>query len=312
MKVSIIIPCYNGEATIADAVESALGQTHPDCETIVVDDGSTDDSLSQLGRYAGQITVLSGPRGGGGAARNRGVAAASGTFVQFLDADDLLRPEKVAVCVSAVRELSDQAIPVTDWIRQRLDSDSPNEKYSFPADDEYVLAGALNHALQTAAPLHRWEVLQAIGGFREHLKCCQEKDLHLRLVAAGYRFHRVPFEGVLVRQTAGSVSSSNLKVLLQRREVLSHLSDLLAEKQGVADWRDAVATALTRDAFDLCRSGHFEAARPNLELARRLDPANKGRSGLHAPLPLALSRLLGVHGGAWAYARMRRLARLRA
>ena len=73
--VSIIIPCYNGEKFIGDAIESALGQSYPQKEIIVVDDGSSDGSLSVIRRYEGRIRWVTGPNRGGGAARNAGMAA---------------------------------------------------------------------------------------------------------------------------------------------------------------------------------------------------------------------------------------------
>ena len=71
--VSIVIPCYNKGAYVKAAIESALSQTHP-CQVVVVDDGSTDNSLEEIRRFDGQITWETGPNRGGSAARNRGLA----------------------------------------------------------------------------------------------------------------------------------------------------------------------------------------------------------------------------------------------
>ena len=93
--VSILIPCHNAEAFVADAIESALGQTHPNVEVVVVDDGSTDRSLEVIRSYDGRIRWETGPCRGACAARNRALALSLGEFIQFLDSDDLLLPQKI-------------------------------------------------------------------------------------------------------------------------------------------------------------------------------------------------------------------------
>ncbi|MCS3863255.1 glycosyltransferase involved in cell wall biosynthesis [Salinibacter ruber] len=92
--VSILIPAYNDEEYIGDSIESALGQTYPECEVIVVDDGSTDDTVSKVRTYD-NVRLITQANRGAPAARNRALEAAGGTYIQFLDADDLLHPGKV-------------------------------------------------------------------------------------------------------------------------------------------------------------------------------------------------------------------------
>jgi glycosyltransferase involved in cell wall biosynthesis len=101
--VSILIPCYNSEAHLAETIESALRQTWSSCEIIVVDDGSTDDSLEVARAYEGEnVKVIVQSNQGASAARNRAFEAATGTYVQYLDADDLLHPRKIEAQVTAL------------------------------------------------------------------------------------------------------------------------------------------------------------------------------------------------------------------
>ncbi|MGE3466278.1 MAG: glycosyltransferase family 2 protein [Pyrinomonadaceae bacterium] len=93
--ISVIIPNYNYAKYIAKTVQSALDQTYPCVEVIVVDDESKDDSLAVLDQFSGRIEVVAQANQGVSAARNNGVAASSGEFVAFLDADDLWSPEKL-------------------------------------------------------------------------------------------------------------------------------------------------------------------------------------------------------------------------
>jgi len=98
--VSIIIPCYNSAKWLEEAINSALAQTHGNVEVVVVDDGSTDTSVAIAQRLAGpRLKVVLSRHRGASAARNVGLAAAKGDLIQFLDADDLLSPEKVAAQV---------------------------------------------------------------------------------------------------------------------------------------------------------------------------------------------------------------------
>src|SRR5215472_15094253 len=93
--VSILIPCYNAERWIARAIESALAQTWSSKEVIVVDDGSTDDSLNVIRAFDGRVRWETGPNQGGNTARNRLLELAGGEWVQYLDADDYLRSTKL-------------------------------------------------------------------------------------------------------------------------------------------------------------------------------------------------------------------------
>ena len=93
--INCIIPVYNGEKYLAEAIESVLKQSHDSVEIIVADDGSTDGTPAVAARYGERVRYLRQPNAGPAAARNRGIAAASGEFITFIDADDLWHPEKI-------------------------------------------------------------------------------------------------------------------------------------------------------------------------------------------------------------------------
>jgi glycosyltransferase involved in cell wall biosynthesis len=95
-KVAVIVTVYNGEATVARALDSILAQDFPDFSLWVVDDGSTDGTAKLLERYAGQARIIHAPRSGIGGARNRALEAVDGEFVAFLDADDVWLPHKLS------------------------------------------------------------------------------------------------------------------------------------------------------------------------------------------------------------------------
>ena len=93
-RVTIIIPCFNGELYLAEALSSAVGQTYDNIEIVLVDDGSTDRSL-EIARDFPQVKVVSQPNAGSSAARNTGLGVSEGEFVLFLDADDRLAADAV-------------------------------------------------------------------------------------------------------------------------------------------------------------------------------------------------------------------------
>ncbi|HEX3110532.1 MAG TPA: glycosyltransferase family A protein, partial [Thermoanaerobaculia bacterium] len=94
-SVSVVIPSYNYARYLGEAIDSALGQTLPPLEVIVVDDGSTDDTPAVLAAYGDRIRVLRQKNAGVAVARNSGIAAARGECVAFLDADDVWLPRKL-------------------------------------------------------------------------------------------------------------------------------------------------------------------------------------------------------------------------
>ncbi len=106
--VSVVIPAYNAEEYVRDAVTSTIRQTYPLREIVCIDDGSTYGTLEVLRRleaqHPEQIQVLTGSNRGASAARNRGMKRVTGDYIQFLDADDTLLPEKVEQDVSVLEE----------------------------------------------------------------------------------------------------------------------------------------------------------------------------------------------------------------
>lgn len=127
--VSIVIPCFNSERWIGEAIQSCLDQTYRPMEVIVVDDGSTDKSQSRIMSYVQAypdiVRCVPSANGGPSAARNRALEAVSGAYLQYLDADDLLLPEKLAMQVQCLESNPDVDVVYGDWrylIQDRIQS----------------------------------------------------------------------------------------------------------------------------------------------------------------------------------------------
>lgn len=114
--VSIIVPAYNSGRYLAETLDSALGQTYPHREIIVVDDGSTDQTSQRMEPYLPAVTYIRQERAGVGAARNRGLRAARGDYVALLDHDDLWLPEKLAVQVEVAERHPEAGMVVCDGV----------------------------------------------------------------------------------------------------------------------------------------------------------------------------------------------------
>lgn len=103
-RISVIIPNYNYARFLDQAINSVLNQTYPDIELIVVNNGSTDDSLTVLKKYENRITLIDQPNLGQSGARNSGLRAISGKYVAFLDADDYWEPDKLEKQFALIKE----------------------------------------------------------------------------------------------------------------------------------------------------------------------------------------------------------------
>jgi glycosyltransferase involved in cell wall biosynthesis len=121
--VSVIIPCYNAERWLAATLESALAQTWPRKEIILINDGSKDRSLAVARSFESLgVTVIDQPNRGASAARNHGLRVARGDYIQFLDADDLLAPGKIAAQVAALAAAPAGSIASGPWGTFTLDT----------------------------------------------------------------------------------------------------------------------------------------------------------------------------------------------
>lgn len=200
-QVTVIIPCHNAAAWITSAVESALGQTHPPAEVIVVDDASTDDSARHIATFGDRIRFIQGSWRNGNAARNAGLAAATGDWVQFLDADDYLEPEKIARQLAEAGDLATADVLYSPtWIETWRGGHVVHREASpLDADTDLFTQWFTWQLPQTGGSLWRREVLLRIGGWKDDQPCCQEHELYLRALQAGLQFRHCPTPGAVYR-----------------------------------------------------------------------------------------------------------------
>jgi glycosyltransferase involved in cell wall biosynthesis len=222
---TVIVPAYNAVATLEQAIRSVLAQTDSSFELIAVDDGSTDETPDLLRRLADEdvrIRVIRQDNAGPSAAREAAMAHASGTYLTFLDSDDLLMPsylETMAKTLGVDPEIGlaharawvlDEAagggrVRRSVWPPPGYVTGSPGD----PADPVVALAsGNYVGAVQTA---RRSAVLQA-GGLDAGLDQAEDYDLWVRIAIAGFRIVSAPGVLVVMRNRAGSLSKDQIEL----------------------------------------------------------------------------------------------------
>lgn len=185
-RISIIVPCYNSEVFVGQAIESALAQSCEDVEVIVVDDGSTDRSVDVVSSFGDRVHCIRQSQAGAAAARNSGLARASGEFIQFLDADDVLLADSMRRRLDAFEDGVDAVFGDLEFRDHRLEGViSTTSHTDWPRGEP--LAHLIDKNIHIEGPLHARARLFEIGGFDEALPCSQEYDLNIRLLLHGAR-----------------------------------------------------------------------------------------------------------------------------
>lgn len=265
--VSVVIPCHNHAAYIAEAIESVRAQTYPAIEIIVVDDGSTDASAAVASRYP-DVRVIRQPQRGPSAARNSGCAACAGDLVVFLDADDKLVPDALAAGVGALAVNPTCAFVYGRYrLIARDGTPMPSEGGRDVDTHHYLAMLRSNFIGMLAAVMYRKAILMAAGGFDRARASCEDYDVYLRIM----RTHPVHGHGAVVaeyRQHGDNMSRDNALMLENALAVLRaqwpHIRDdsdaRAACAAGLLKWRDDYGRRLARDLRAEARAGAWRRA----------------------------------------------------
>jgi glycosyltransferase involved in cell wall biosynthesis len=179
--ISVVIPTYNRASFFKEAIDSVLSQTFRDFELIVVDDGSTDETPELLLSYGNKIKVIKKANKGPSAARNRGIKAAKGEWIAFLDSDDVWKPDKLEKQVQFIKDNPDIKICQTEeiWIRngKRV---NPRKKHEMHSGWIYEQCLPLCIVSPSSVMIHR-DVFEKVGFFDETMPACEDYDLWLRI-----------------------------------------------------------------------------------------------------------------------------------
>ncbi len=217
VKVSVIIPAYNGDRYIGEAIDSILAQTYRDYEIIVVDDGSTDNTRQVVKQYGDRIQYLSQINQGVAASRNLGLKVSQGEYVAFLDQDDIFLPHKLASQVALLEQDPSLGMVNSGWqiVNEQGEVEAavkpwqqiPNLNLADLIIWKPVFLGAM---------LFRAVWLKRSPGFDISLEQTPDVDLVLRLAAMGCTAAWVEQTTVKYRQHESNASSNTL---LQAQEL---------------------------------------------------------------------------------------------
>jgi glycosyltransferase involved in cell wall biosynthesis len=283
MLISVVIPCYNAEQTIAGTIESALSQDG-DREIIVVDDGSTDRSPQIVASFGDKIRAEYGPNRGVSAARNRGGELARGEFLQYLDSDDLLAPGTLLRRRDALLSSGADAA-YCDWQKlvERADGAFGLGDVVTPSaalldcDAEAACADSRFWA-PPAALLYRRSIVERVGGWRADFPVVEDAHFLFAVAAHGGKLVHAPGVGAFYRVRANSLSRQNRANFIHYCFVNAQEIEASWRKRNVLTparqdtlrslWRHVAVSALT-DAlpdFEAARIKHNQVGRHDFAL----------------------------------------------
>jgi len=259
--VSILIPCFNADPWVDAAIESALNQSWPDTEVVVLDDGSTDNSMAVIRRYGSRIRIHQQANGGQNASRNRLTELGRGEWLVFLDADDELAPD----CVEQKMALAEQAEMIYGTMEVACFAGKKKTRFStrlaVDHDDAIAAAFAWKYPNTTAMAFRKSAILEA-GGWDATVKNCTDYALLFPLLRLGKRFRAAPASRSLYRQWSSgqAVYQDPLRKMRTRFSLMRRAAEGFARAGLMTARRKA---AYERAAFEVLRS----IARHNLSEA---------------------------------------------
>ncbi|HEY2371354.1 MAG TPA: glycosyltransferase [Gaiellaceae bacterium] len=298
---SIVTPAYQAAATIVETVESALAQTLPAHEIVIVDDGSTDSTAELLAPYRDRIVYIRQENRGTPAALNAGARAATGDFVSILDADDVYESERIAALTELAQARPDLDILATDAYLEANGTVAARFYEATPFASERQTLEIVDRCF-IAWPAVRRSTLLELGGYDESLKIAHDWECYLRLLFAGSRAGAVdePLMRYRIRGS-GSLTDNRIEALRDRVRMLERallLEPPAEERQAIERYlrlrRRQVLLAETEHAL---RAHRPDARRRSLKLAVSADlPAGTRARALAAAIAprLAARRLAAL------------------
>lgn len=239
--VSFIIPTYNAASYLIRAVDSALSQTYPNIEVIIVDDGSTDDTTQIVARrYGARVRYLRQANAGPSAARNRGIAEAQGEFVHFLDADEFLLPTKVEKSYALFCEKPEIGVVYGHGIPLRSDDESEIPMDYPPLPSGWVMCHWLTGMMSggtygvTSSFMVRRDAVLDVGGFPEDQRVAEDWDVWIRL-AARYPFAVLDEKLVYYFRRPDGLHVNRLNMALGRLQTFQRVRDYAGREKCLTD-----------------------------------------------------------------------------
>jgi glycosyltransferase involved in cell wall biosynthesis len=309
---SIIIPTYNRASLLREALASAAGQTYRPLEIIVVDDGSVDDTAAVVNRWRealgndSQATVryVLQANSGVGSARNRGLIESTGNFIQVLDSDDILNPEKLRLHIGCLLQHPECGYVFSDWVRL----ENPNQWDQVSVDG----ASELNSAELYCSPRVSWTMVGVYrrqtcceaGPYAEDMVSGEDKEYNLRVLLSTARVVYLP-GSLCASRDHSSPRITDAHKVGQNRLIFAvglhrRMTESAAAEGRLNDRRlvGALVKGLSVVIVDALEAGRRDLAKEAIEICRKM-PVGAGR-GIRLTIYQILNLLpQGAFGRLW-------------
>ncbi len=269
-RVSIVIPVYNGSDFLGEAVDSALAQTYPDVEVIVVDDGSDDGgkTAAVAASYGGRIRRVSKDNGGVASALNAGIRAMTGDYFSWLSHDDVYRPRKIEIQVARMKAEGRDVVLYGDY--ELIDAGSNflgTTRVGWMREPLFRMALVVDIPVNGCTVLVPRACFDAVGTFDETLRISQDYDLWFRM-AGRYEFVHVPEVLIRSRQHPGQGTNVLRDVCLAEGNAtfIRCLDAIAGEPRSQS--RQRLARFFLKAAIRLKRRGYLAASEHAVGLYR--------------------------------------------
>jgi glycosyltransferase involved in cell wall biosynthesis len=303
MSVSIIIPAWNAADTLRETIDSALSQRMAS-EVIVIDDGSTDETLAIARAFGNHVVCLTGLNNGVAIARNRGFIESRGSWIQFLDSDDLLTTDTIAARLDALQSQSAE-VAVTSWteFHSAAHDDATHlltrvANWDRLRNEGVAIACATSFWAPPAAVLYHRNVVARVGGFLPSVSPIEDARFLFDAANLGARFCSVDQVGALYRVLPNSFS---------RRDPARFALAVYKNGQDIEEkWRNAGGptkpeVAALIELYDGAACALFRAQRDEFRLALNKVLAFGGRPSRYLRYAKIASRLVGIRAARAAF-----------
>lgn len=222
--ISVIMPVYNGEQFIEEAIQNILSQNYPALEIIIVDDGSTDNSVQIIEQLPVDIRFFSQPNEGPGSARNRGIKDVSGEYIAFLDVDDLWPENNLNLLADEL--LNDTGLELVRGHAQLLELDAKSGEYKFIGEPRHSFPNYIG------AALYRRSAFDKVGLYDVSLKYGEDTDWFLRAIEKKLNMKRIEEVTLYVRRHGNNMTEGKNLLELNKLRVFKKALDRLRSDEG--------------------------------------------------------------------------------
>lgn len=239
--VSVIIPVYNGSNFLSKAIDSALAQTYPNIEIIVVNDGSNDNGKTEKVAlsYGNRIRYFSKPNGGVSSALNEGINKMEGKYFSWLSHDDVYAPDKILRQIETLKNRDKNTVCFCTSRQINADSDFISEPRNMDLNNGCILKSrdalyyTMSHTLNGCSMLIPKTAFDECGGFDEEMRYCQDVFMWWQILIRGYSLAFCDYTGVYSRVHGAQLTDSTSE--LYHRDALRIAKDIVPSFAELSD-----------------------------------------------------------------------------